>query len=76
MTHSAARKRGYASSLLTYTGALADSRNQVMYLDAEQTAIGLYQSHGFVCQDQIEQSSLLVPMLRPRKLELVASTPS
>ncbi|TDZ38706.1 hypothetical protein CTRI78_v010762 [Colletotrichum trifolii] len=65
MTDPAYQRRGYALALLRRASQIADELGYRMYLDAEKDVMPLYNLAGYVADDKVEQTSFMVPMVRP-----------
>ncbi|TEA22607.1 hypothetical protein C8034_v002936 [Colletotrichum sidae] len=65
MTDPAYQRRGYAFALLRRASQIADELGYRMYLDAEKDVMPLYNLAGYVADDKVEQTSFMVPMVRP-----------
>ncbi|KAF9874388.1 GNAT family [Colletotrichum karsti] len=67
VTDPAYQRRGYALALLHHASRIADDLGYRMYLDSEKDVRPLYKRVGYAVIDGVEQTSPMVPMVRPAK---------
>lgn len=67
MTDPAHQRQGHALALLQRASEIADGLGYPAYLDAEKYITHLYSRAGYVANSSVEQTSVMVPMVRPAK---------
>ncbi|KAI8274401.1 hypothetical protein K4K60_009710 [Colletotrichum sp. SAR11_57] len=72
MTDPAHKRRGCALALLQHASEIADQLGYRMYLDSDQDVVPLYERVGYVVRGSAGKASLMVPMVRPAKVQVSA----
>ncbi|KAL0940220.1 GNAT family [Colletotrichum truncatum] len=72
MTDPAYQRRGYALALLQRAAQIADDLGYRSYLDSDPDVTPLYQRAGYAVADGANQTSFMVPMVRPAKSQVSA----
>lgn len=70
-THERFRRRGHGTTLLEVGNKMADEMDYILYLDSEKNATKLYQKVGYALRTDVEQTSPLAAMMRPKKSQRV-----
>ena len=61
------RHKGYGSKLMQLGNDVADEMDYICYLDSEKDAKGVYEKCGYVANTDVDQTSPLAAMVRPKK---------
>lgn len=67
MTDPTHQRRGHALALLQHASRVADDLGYRVYLDSEKGVKPLYERLGYAVVDNVEQTSPLIPMVRPAR---------